>query len=284
MHNNRFHHNNLENNIDSLCSPSGLEYSASLIEFRWGKELAHEADITTVEVTFDPKAVLTTSTDCCVKMFSCGGTNIGRLVQSVKSGHRSSCWDLPIDVKARVEAETSEILTVMEKAAQTESENELKLRSDRHRQKAETRSRKKRISKGRSESNGIYGDSIDRVQMHKKVQSVLANVKTHSMQGDSNSVSSSADVVGNLKFRDKTRRLPPSLKVKDPTARPPIVLSGLGPGLDQRSFASNGSPTHLPQINVSHSHVQLAAKESDVGDNILASMARLNAQLNILED
>jgi len=97
-------------------------------------------------------------------------------------------------------------------------------------------------------------------------------------------VSSSSETVGNLKFREKTRRLPPSLKLTDPTSRPPIVLSGLGPGLDQAQL-SNGMNLngHLPQISVSNSHVQLK-KETDVGDDILASMARLNAQLDILED
>jgi hypothetical protein len=128
-------------------------------------------------------------------------------------------------------------------------------------------------------------------------------------QDDDGTVSSSADTVGNMKFREKTRRLPPcmclllllnvcmqisisydliiylclALKLNDPTARPPIVLSGLGPGLDQLSRSRSFSPEHLPQISVAHANVQMG-KEGEVGDDILASMARLNAQLDILGD
>jgi WD40 repeat protein len=193
-------------NTAKFDSDVARRVTSALIEFRWGKELAHEADITTVVVTPEPRAVLTTSTDCCVKMFQTGGTKIGRLVQSVKSGHQSSCWDLPIDVVAREQAEAEDVERIMVEAAQSERENESVSRN-KHR-KVDTRGKKKR-NKGKGDAQGLMTDvavrekvrlndgssstlilhinSHDHVsffyKMHKRVLGVLANVKTHALQG-----------------------------------------------------------------------------------------------------
>mmetsp|Transcript_2257 Transcript_2257/g.3048 ORF Transcript_2257/g.3048 Transcript_2257/m.3048 type:complete len:349 (+) Transcript_2257:129-1175(+) len=287
--------------IESLSTLKGRQYSSSLVEFRWGQEVAHEADITTVSITYEPKTILTTSTDCCVKMFSYGGKSLGRLVQSVKTGLQSSCWDIPLNVEKRIENENLEIQSIMDEADKIEAlEAEQKAYDENNRyhrhhkgggggggnsigdgSSIHRNNRRTRKTGSRGTQNS---EAIEKEKMHKKVLSVLANVKTSTSQSKPVAVSSSSETVGNLKFREKTRRLPPSLKLTDPTSRPPIVLSGLGPGLDQAQL-SNGMNLngHLPQISVSNSHVQLK-KETDVGDDILASMARLNAQLDILED
>lgn len=153
-------------NTTKLDSAAGRSASSALVEFRWGKELAHEADITTVVITPEPRAVLTTSTDCCVKMFQTGGTKIGRLVQSVKSGHQSSCWDFPIDVIAREQSEREDIEAIMVEAAKSEHDDESLSRRQR---KTETRGRKKR-NKGKGDGKGLMTDSALREKVISQIR------------------------------------------------------------------------------------------------------------------
>jgi len=185
--------------IESLSTLKGRQYSSSLVEFRWGQEVAHEADITTVSITYEPKTILTTSTDCCVKMFSYGGKSLGRLVQSVKTGLQSSCWDIPLNVEKRIENENLEIQSIMDEADKIEAlEAEQKAYDENNRyhrhhkgggggggnsigdgSSIHRNNRRTRKTGSRGTQNS---EAIEKEKMHKKVLSVLANVKTSTSQ------------------------------------------------------------------------------------------------------
>ena len=108
-------------------------------------------------------------------------------------------------------------------------------------------------------------------------------------------------LVGNPKLREKNRRLPPrknktnssvhscyldflspafprlwyyeDLKAVDPIARPPIELTGLGPGFEQ---GGGQNSTRLPHL--SHSKASGLGRSSDSGEGIIEGMKRLNTQ------
>jgi hypothetical protein len=106
--------------IQGIGEPSSLKETASLVDFRWGLEMAHEADVTVIVLTQEPRALLSASTDKRVQMFSLEGDQTGVLLQSTKHGMQSSQWSLKIDVALRQASEAAGLSSVLKAKAERE--------------------------------------------------------------------------------------------------------------------------------------------------------------------
>ena len=220
--------------VATLCSPPGREATSALIRFKWGMEEAHDGDITVVELTHEPRGILTASTDRCVKMWSLGGECQGLLLQSINRGVQNPRWELKINVTERDRKENDDILSVMDTVSTrakieeergieelTREQNEAIKASSGGRRKKSTKSRT--MSSSRRETSGLDLPT-SRQQEHDRVLGVLSNVRsmhvhTESDTRDSRSQATgvtdgeksfgSSILVGDPKLREKNRRLPP---------------------------------------------------------------------------
>ena len=279
---------------------------ASLVSLVWGSEAAHGAVITTVKVCSGeglPTVLLTSSTDRCARMFTVGGGAIGLLEQNAPVGCRNPKWDLEVQVGVLDEAENERVNAAISGALQRRraADPSRKMREERKREKAEAKALRRAAREekaARREAGRTMGSKGRRLhsekeQNHKMVLSVLANVKdVHAVSvasGGSSAHSaeegggSSLVSVGDPKLREKSRHLPPYLRMEDPMSRPPIELTSLGAGLGSHQSSSSSSHDHhhhhhekkLPRIIVPGSQ---AAASGGVGGDIVAAMERLKGR------
>jgi len=243
----------------ALGRPSSLGEAASLVEFRWGLERAHDADVTVIKLTQEPRALLTASTDKRVLMFSLDGKSLGCLLQTAKYGCQSPQWSLRIDVAQRQAKEARALSAVLNKDEKGGDEGVARREKDEreasHRQHSDGRAKRKgrnaKASRAGKEGGRAGTSQTASEKIHNRVIDVLAKVKTATVRvptpsGDSGSQTISTQsitLVGDPKLREKNRRLPPHLKANDPIASPPIELTGLGPG-----FKHQGGKISLPRI------------------------------------
>jgi hypothetical protein len=267
--------------LDEVGEAAPLDVASRHVDFVWGLEMAHESDITSVQVS--PQGVLTGSTDRCTRMCTSGGTPVGLLQQSIKVGTRSARWNLEVDVGARLSIEASLVRSAMTAVADQRAPEQVEAASRKN--ASESKPRRPRGTK--ASRSGTWATAKDRQQQnerdraHKRVLSVLANVKDIGASIDragSAAVVNTAHslLVGDPRLRDKNRRLPDHLKKLDPMLRPPMELTGLGPGLGTAFAAPTSSSPRLPQISVKSKG---RSSRGDVGEDVIASMERLQAKL-----
>jgi len=78
----------------------------SLVVLEWSRE-AHENAVLSLELANEPRALLSSGSDQCAKMWTLEGKAVGTLIQGLPRGMGCPGWDLPFDVKPRQEREDS---------------------------------------------------------------------------------------------------------------------------------------------------------------------------------
>ena len=282
----------------SLSSPSGCEATSALVRFKWGMEAAHDGDITVVELTKEPRGILTASTDRCVKMWNLAGRCMGLLLQGIKRGIQNPRWELDIDVASRVAKENESVLSVMRAVAkQKESSAVFGLEKNRQRKNSGNRQRRQAPQSSPQLRSTLPPEMQED---HERILDVLSNVKSMHVHTDVESIedsksSGSSFLVGDPKLREKNRRLPPYLKFDDPMSHSPIELTSMGVGFersDEEIQSHSSNRQRLPQIRPARSF-QFQKSPSIVppalslpgklDDNVRASIDRLSVELDGLE-
>jgi hypothetical protein len=217
-----------------MSSPGGRKGISALVRFKWGMEEAHDGDFTVLELTHEPRGLLTASTDRCVKMWSLGGRCTGSLLQSINMGVQNPRWELMMDVADREAKESEDILSIMDSVKQAKVEEERGIEELARQQtgaiKVSSGGRRKKATKPRSCISGrcdvsTPAETSKRQHAHDRVLGVLSNVRSMHVHAESDthdsrsyttgitdgemSFGSSSIIVGDSKLREKNRRLPP---------------------------------------------------------------------------
>lgn len=82
------------------------------VKFNWAVE-AHEACMLHIRVA--PESVLTSATDCLVRMWSHEGVYMGVLIESIPEGVKSYQWLFEADVQGAIEKETAQVSDLVDK-------------------------------------------------------------------------------------------------------------------------------------------------------------------------
>lgn len=116
--------------LSDLEPSAAIEYLSTLLTrgvelapLQWTVE-AHEDAVLTLEVTREPRAVLSASSDQCARMWMPDGSCVGTLIQGLPLDIRSPAWDLPLDVSARQSQESAEVARVAQNLAERQQNRE----------------------------------------------------------------------------------------------------------------------------------------------------------------
>ncbi|KAJ1457324.1 WD40-repeat-containing domain protein [Pelagophyceae sp. CCMP2097] len=77
------------------------------VRFVWGVEYAHDESILAVSHCRDPKAIVSSGVDGCVRMWADSGEFRGVLLQGLAAASKNPCWSLAFDADAREKREHS---------------------------------------------------------------------------------------------------------------------------------------------------------------------------------
>jgi len=110
--------------LQGMLQRDPFERAVEFLRLTWAFETAHEDAITVVQLNAAPMALLTASTDRCVKMWGVDGQPMGLLLQGIPANVKNPKWNLSIDVAGREGEEQAKTARVMSVVSERELEDD----------------------------------------------------------------------------------------------------------------------------------------------------------------